>query len=172
MPVRKESYHWAYGIHPLFEMHIPEGYLKDHLVWRFSNAEGGFDDLALLGIVGPHQLGRVSIAHSVDSESPPGIKVSELLAYDGTRDLFADLMQTCAPYSGVSGVQPKVLVRDLGSTGLELESAVQIGATHLVKAFNESDFPQLAANEFSACGQPCTAVLRCRSFSWVSRASY
>jgi serine/threonine-protein kinase HipA len=172
MPVRPESYYSAYGIHPLFEMHIPEGYLKDHLVRRFSKAVGGFDGLALLGIVGPHQLGRVGIARSVDSESPPRINVSELLAHNGAQDLFADLMQTCAPYSGVSGVQPKVLVRDLGSTGLELESAVQIGATHLVKAFNESDFPQLAANEFSACGQPCTAVLRCRSFSWVSRASY
>ncbi len=28
MPVRLESYGWAYGIHPLFEMHIPEGHLK------------------------------------------------------------------------------------------------------------------------------------------------
>jgi serine/threonine-protein kinase HipA len=148
MPVRPESYHWAYGVHPLFEMHIPEGYLKDHLVRRFSKAVGGLDGLALLGIVGPHQLGRVDVARSVDSESPPRIKVSELLAHNGARDPFADLMQTCAPYSGVSGVQPKVLVRDLGSTGLDLESAVHRGATHLVKAFSESDFPQLAANEF------------------------
>jgi serine/threonine-protein kinase HipA len=148
MPVLPESYHWAYGIHPLFEMHIPEGYLKDHLLRRFSKAVDGFDGLALVGIVGPHQLGRVSIARSVDSESPPRIKVSELLAYNGARDLFADLMQTYAPYSGVSGVQPKVLVRDLGSTDFDLDSAVHPGATHLVKAFNESDFPQLAANEF------------------------
>jgi serine/threonine-protein kinase HipA len=29
MPVRLESYGWAYGIHPLFEMHIPEGHLKE-----------------------------------------------------------------------------------------------------------------------------------------------
>ena len=36
MPVRLESYHWEYGIHPLFEMHIPEGHLKDELVRRFS----------------------------------------------------------------------------------------------------------------------------------------
>ncbi|MGK9568519.1 HipA N-terminal domain-containing protein, partial [Salmonella enterica subsp. enterica] len=58
MPVRLESYNWEYGIHPLFEMHLPEGYLKDELVRRFSKSVRGFDDLALLGIVGPHQLGR------------------------------------------------------------------------------------------------------------------
>ena len=57
MPVRLESYTWEYGIHPLFEMHIPEGYLRDELVRRFSKSVRGFDDFALLGIVGPHQLG-------------------------------------------------------------------------------------------------------------------
>jgi serine/threonine-protein kinase HipA len=36
MPVRLESYKWEYGIHPLFEMHIPEGHLKDALMRRFS----------------------------------------------------------------------------------------------------------------------------------------
>lgn len=28
MPVRLKSYTWAYGVHPLFEMHLPEGHLK------------------------------------------------------------------------------------------------------------------------------------------------
>jgi serine/threonine-protein kinase HipA len=67
MPVRLESYKWEYGIHPLFEMHIPEGHLKEELMRRFSKSVRGFDDFALLGIVGPHQLGRISIAqHASD----------------------------------------------------------------------------------------------------------
>lgn len=148
MPVRLESYNWEYGIHPIFEMHIPEGYLKDQLVRRFSKAVQGFDDFALLGVVGPHQLGRIGIAHSVDGESLPEIKLSELLVYDGAQDLFNDLINTYAAYSGVSGVQPKVLVRDVDSTDIDVERLTHRGATHLVKAFNESDFPQLAANEF------------------------
>ncbi len=148
MPVRLESYNWEYGIHPLFEMHIPEGHLKDELVRRFSKTVRGFDDFSLLGIVGPHQLGRISIAHDVGDEPLPGINLAELLVYDGAKDLFDDLMQTYAAYSGVSGVQPKVLVRDVDPAGPDIERLTLRGATHLVKTFNDLDFPQLAANEF------------------------
>lgn len=148
MPVRLESYVWEYGVHPLFEMHIPEGHLKDELVRRFSKSVRGFDDFALLGIVGPHQLGRISITHRVGDESLPEIRLSDLLVYDGAHDLFDDLLKTYAAYSGVSGVQPKVLVRDVGDTDPDVRRLTHRGATHLVKTFNDSDFPQLAANEF------------------------
>lgn len=148
MPVRLESYNWEYGIHPLFEMHIPEGHLKDELVRRFSKSVRGFDDFSLLGIVGPHQLGRISVAHEAGGEPLPEVKLSELLVYDGAQELFDDLLKTYAAYSGVSGVQPKVLVRDAGDRATDVERFTHRGATHLVKAFNHSDFPQLAANEF------------------------
>ncbi|PHN30438.1 type II toxin-antitoxin system HipA family toxin [Pseudomonas sp. ICMP 460] len=148
MPVRLQSYNWAYGIHPLFEMHIPEGHLKAELVRRFSKSVRGFDDFALLGIVGPHQLGRISVAHHAGDESLPEIKLSKVLVYDGTKDLFDDLLKTYAAYSGVSGVQPKVLVRDAGDTVSEVGRLTHRGATHLVKAFNDTDFAHLAANEF------------------------
>lgn len=146
MPVRLESYNWAYGIHPLFEMHIPEGHLKEELVRRFSKSVRGFDNFALLAIVGPHQLGRISITHHASDESLPEIKLSDLLIHDGAKGLFDDLLNTYATYSGVSGVQPKVLVRDV--EGLAIGRLTHRGATHLVKAFNDVDFPQLAANEF------------------------
>ncbi|MBC3303100.1 type II toxin-antitoxin system HipA family toxin [Pseudomonas sp. SWRI18] len=148
MPVRLESYTWTYGIHPLFEMHLPEGHLKAELVRRFSKSVRGFDDFALLGIVGPHQLGRISVTQASAGESLPEIKLSNLLMYDGAKDLFDDLMKTYAAYSGVSGVQPKVLVRDAGDTDPDVACLTHRGATHLVKAFNDSDFAQLAANEF------------------------
>lgn len=148
MPVRLESYNWEYGIHPLFEMHIPEGHLKDALVRRFSKSVKDFDDFALLSIVGPHQLGRISVAHQAGGESLPEVKLSELLVYDGAKDLFEDLLKTYVTYSGVSGVQPKVLVRDIDPVVPDVERLTHRGATHLVKAFNDSEFPQLAANEF------------------------
>ena len=147
MPVRLESYNWAYGIHPLFEMHLPEGHLKAELVRRFSKSVRGFDDFALLSIVGPYQLGRINVTHTHD-ESPPEIRLSDLLVYDGANHLFDDLMNTYAAYSGVSGVQPKVLVRDAGDTNADIARLTHRGATHMVKAFNDSEFAQLAANEF------------------------
>ena len=56
MPSRLESYGREHGIHPVFEMNLPEGALRDELVRRFSKAVRGFDDFALLAIVGPYQL--------------------------------------------------------------------------------------------------------------------
>lgn len=148
MPTRLESYKWEYGIHPLFEMNLPEGHLKEELMRRFSKSVRGFDDFALLGIVGPHQLGRISIAQHVDDDPVPAMKLSSLLVHDGAKDLFAELLSTYAAYSGVSGVQPKVLVRDIDASTPDVDRVTHRGATHLVKAFNESDFPQLAANEY------------------------
>ncbi|MFJ4453004.1 type II toxin-antitoxin system HipA family toxin [Pseudomonas sp. NPDC089392] len=148
MPTRLESYKWEYGIHPLFEMNLPEGHLKEELMRRFSKSVRGFDDFALLGIVGPHQLGRISIAQQAGDDPMPGITLSNLLVHDGAEGLFAKLLGTYATYSGVSGVQPKVLVRDVDATAHAVDRLTHRGATHLVKAFNEADFPQLAANEF------------------------
>jgi HipA-like protein len=58
MPVRRDDYPWQRGLHPIFEMHLPEGILRERLTQMFSKAIHGFDDLHLLSIVGPHQLGR------------------------------------------------------------------------------------------------------------------
>ena len=58
-----------------------------------------------------------------------------------------------ASFSGISGVQPKVLVRDektfaeMEHTGERLSQSYK-GATHIVKLWERNEYPQLAANEF------------------------
>lgn len=147
MPVRLDSYRWENGIAPIFEMNLPEGALRAELTRRFSKAIKGFDDFALLGLVGPHQLGRVSIASDNQAcGKPPATDLSQLLVHDGAQGLFEDLLQTYAQYSGVSGVQPKVLVTG-GNSGT-VERVTHRAATHLVKTFVPDDFPELATNEF------------------------
>ncbi|MCS3841072.1 serine/threonine-protein kinase HipA [Pseudomonas sp. JAI111] len=146
MPVRLESYTWDQGIHPIFEMNLPEGALRDELVRRFSKAVRGFDDFAMLAIVGPYQLGRVGIANAQDSnDRPPETSLADLLVHDGAQGLFDDLLHTYGQYSGVSGVQPKVLVRDNATT---VDRLTHRGATHLVKSFRAEEYPELAANEY------------------------
>lgn len=146
MPVRLESYTWDHGIHPIFEMNLPEGALRDELVRRFSKAVRGFDDFAMLAIVGPYQLGRVGIANAQDSnDRPPETSLADLLVHDGAQGLFDDLLHTYGQYSGVSGVQPKVLVRDNATT---VDRLTHRGATHLVKSFRPEEYPELAANEY------------------------
>ena len=145
MPSRLETYGWEHGIHPVFEMNLPEGALRDELVRRFSKAVRGFDDFALLAIVGPFQLGRLSIANASPADRPPEMSLTDLLVHDGAQGLFEDLLQTYGQYSGVSGVQPKVLVRD--STAA-IDRLTHRGSTHLVKAFRADEYPQLATNEY------------------------
>ncbi|UFQ00487.1 type II toxin-antitoxin system HipA family toxin [Pseudomonas fitomaticsae] len=145
MPTRLESYGWERGIHPVFEMNLPEGALRDELVRRFSKAVRGFDDFALLAIVGPHQLGRLAITSESATERHPETSLAELLVHDGAQGLFDDLLQKYGQYSGVSGVQPKVLVRDSAAA---VDRLTHRGSTHLVKAFRPEEFPELATNEY------------------------
>jgi serine/threonine-protein kinase HipA len=146
MPARLESYTWERGVPPVFEMNLPEGSLRDELVRRFSKAVRGFDDFAMLAIVGPHQLGRVGIANALSAnERPPETSLADLLVHDGAQGLFDDLLHTYGQYSGVSGVQPKVLVRDSATT---IDRLTHRGATHLVKSFRVEEYPELAANEY------------------------
>ena len=60
MPVRLASWDQSLGIHPIFEMNLPEGTLRERLRLDFSKALGTFDNLDLLSIVGRSQIGRLS----------------------------------------------------------------------------------------------------------------
>lgn len=48
MPVRLASWNHGWGIHPIFEMNLPEGFLREKLRLSFAKATGTFDDIDLL----------------------------------------------------------------------------------------------------------------------------
>lgn len=151
MPVRVASYDWRQGLVPIFEMNLPEGVLRERLIRRFAKATGHFDDLDLLGIVGRSQLGRVRYS-GMDQDLDDAIpfqSVDEILRARRDGGLFDHLLETFSQHSGVSGVQPKVLVRDerkLSPEKVRLSSSLR-GATHIVKMWDPVEFPELAANE-------------------------
>jgi Uncharacterized protein related to capsule biosynthesis enzymes len=145
MPVRADQYDSMAGLLPIFEMNLPEGALRERLRLQFAKTIPEFDDLDLLQIVGTSQIGRLrySLQQSVD-ENVPAQDISEILTYKGGADLFAHLLELFATYSGISGMQPKVLVREVQSP----EKITHQGATHIVKSFDPKEYPELAANEF------------------------
>ena len=155
MPVRLASWDTAYGVAPIFEMNLPEGALRERLRMAFAKATGTFDDLDLLGIVGRSQLGRVRFT-AIDAEldeDVPFQSVEEIVSSRRGAELYRYLIEKFAVHSGISGVQPKFLVRDEGklSGGLEAKRALSPsfrGATHIVKFWDPAEFPELAANEF------------------------
>ncbi|HRJ51860.1 MAG TPA: type II toxin-antitoxin system HipA family toxin [Candidatus Thiothrix moscowensis] len=151
MPVMPDQYGYQQGVHPIFQMNLPEGELRELLRNRFQKAVQNFDDLALLGIVGHSQIGRIRIAPAgSEPDAMPLQNMQELRTYAGAEGLFTELMQRYANYSGISGVQPKVLVRDAETVAAtaQLEQVSYRDATHIVKAWNPERFPQLAANEY------------------------
>jgi serine/threonine-protein kinase HipA len=155
MPVRLPSWDVQFGLPPISEMNLPEGVLRERLRLAFAKATGTFDDFDLLGIVGRSQVGRIRYTGHKEQlhEDVPFQSVDEILEKRRGGDLFRYLIDKFASFSGISGVQPKVLVRDeAASVALSKEkhrlSQSYRGATHIVKFWEQNEYPQLAANEF------------------------
>lgn len=147
MPVMREQYDAMGRLHPIFEMNLPEGLLREKLQRAFGKAVPYWDDLSLLAIVGRSQIGRLRYAPAgAPPEDVPSQSVQALLTYRGTEDLFSDLLERYATYSGISGMQPKVLIRD--TADVALDRVTHKGATHIVKTFNPAEYFELAANEY------------------------
>src|SRR6202789_4086040 len=162
MPVRLPSYDVPFGLLPIFEMNLPEGVLRERLRLAFAKATGTFDEFDLLSIVGRSQIGRIRYTGDKEHlhEDVPFQSVDEILGRRRVVDLFRYLLEKFAACSGISGVQPKILVRDekafaaMEHTGHGLSQSCK-GATHIVKMWQPNEHPQLAANEYF-----CLAVAR------------
>jgi len=164
MPVRLPSWSVPFGLPPIFEMNLPEGFLRERLRLAFAKATGAFDEFDLLSIVGRSQIGRIRYTGDKEQlhEDVPFQSIDEILERKRGGDLFRYLLEKFASFSGISGAQPKILVRDekafaeMEHTGHRLSSSYR-GATHIVKLWEPNEYPQLAANEYFCL----TAARRC-----------
>lgn len=141
MPVRLESW-LSRDLHPIFQMNLPEGALLE-AIRRAIAKLAGEDDLTILRVTGGNQIGRNRF--SLQGGSAPGVletteSLDDLLSYPDTEELFHDLVAKYALHSGVSGVQPKVML-DATERG-----TAAVGG-YIVKSWG-AEYPQLAANEF------------------------
>jgi serine/threonine-protein kinase HipA len=143
MPVRTASFSTIAGLPPIFQMNQPEGALRARLVNDFSKG-GRFTDVDMLALTSVGQIGRIRY-------SQPGQDISSDLATESVDDLlrggrpqeiYEYLSAKYARYSGISGVQPKTMVRDVDAPPMTFATP-----THIVKFWTD-EFPDLAANEF------------------------
>jgi serine/threonine-protein kinase HipA len=155
MPVRLPSWDVQFGLAPIFEMNLPEGVLRERLRLGFAKATGTFDDFNLLSIVGRSQVGRIRYTGERENlqEDVPFQSVDEILEKRRGGELFRYLLAKFASFSGISGVQPKIMLRDeaasvpLSKADHRLSQSHR-GATHIVKFWEQNEYPQLAANEY------------------------
>lgn len=141
MPARLES--WVSpDLHPVFQMNLPEGALLEAIRRAIAKIIGD-DEFSILQATGGNQIGRNRFSSGVGGVPPGGTEeesLESILTYPDTRELFHELINRYAVRSGVSGVQPKVLLE-------ATERGTFSSSGFIVKTWGD-DFPQLAANEF------------------------
>jgi serine/threonine-protein kinase HipA len=157
MPIRTESYIYEQGLHPIFQMNLPEGALR-LAIERATAKQFGSDDLTLLSLLGNHQIGRLRYALAdkplpADQLATPHL--NDLLHSNDTA-LFGQLMARYAMASGVAGVQPKVLLDAIDNLPLAATTDIKLSAfnkatlplkKYIVKTWG-AEYPELACNEF------------------------
>jgi len=142
MPIRNASWN-SKKLHPIFQMNMPEGALKETIKNHFSKIET-MDDLNLLKLIGPYMIGRVKFREI--KESKVDLKLEDILT-SSKQNLFNELLNKFAIKSGISGVQPKLLLKAHNKTTMKFEH-------YIVKSW-ENDYPNLALNEYF-CMKACT----------------
>ncbi len=135
MPVRSKDY-INKSLHPLFEMHLPEGYLLSIIKKHFSKIDKT-DDFGLLKIMSSSIKGRVS--YKKKNQQKEHLSLDNLI-HPSNKDLFNTLVDKFALTSALSGVQPKVIARVKDKATLPVNE-------YIVKSWGE-DYPNLALNEF------------------------
>ena len=132
-------------LHPIFDMNVPEGFLADQIKRRMAK-HMQVDEMRLLSIIGGNQIGRLSYENPVEASAPVKAQVGlqEILSADASQGVFDFLVETYFE-SGISGVQPKVLVPDLDKlTG----SRKAMLSSDLIVKSGADEYAHLAQNEF------------------------
>lgn len=147
MPHRAEQYR-SPKMFPLFEMNLPEGYVLEQLRNRFAKA-GRFDPMLLLALTGREAaIGRVSVEILEQGIPTPdaGVPLADILAWSGAEDLFATLAERYLQRTGISGVQPKLLVPE--DVRGEVHGKGALTTRELIVKSAGDEYPGLAVNEF------------------------
>lgn len=136
MPIRQKPYIHT-KLHPIFEMHLPEGYLLSIIKKHFSKFSKT-DDFGLLNIMAPSIKGRVSY-ESDFLRVETNLTLDDLL-HSKNDNLFDELLDRFALNSALSGVQPKVLATIENKATLKIDD-------YIVKSWGEN-YKELALNEY------------------------
>jgi len=143
MPVRYADYPHT-GLHPIFQMNLPEGFVLEALRNRFAKSSP-LSPMLLLAMTGRNEpIGRLRIdmAGLPAIADTPGERLADLIAWDGTEDLFDELLDKYILRSGISGVQPKILVPES-----QADRQTSITRELIIKSGGHQ-WPHLAINEF------------------------
>lgn len=152
----------------VLRQNLPEGYLLSWMHQHFGKTMK-MDDFNILAIIGEDMIGRVRCtrAQEDDLHMNGGESLADLLAWKGTEDLFEYLSKKYASTSGVSGIQPKVLLSAQVDSGRELVEKSSIKDRNLIVKAGGVDWPGLAENEYHCMSMARKAGIVTPQF-WLS----
>jgi len=138
MPIRLPSYNLG-AMHPIFEQNLPEGFVRQRITERLRK-HIRIDDMLFLALQRDYGIGRLQYSSEEFPDVPVGSEsLAEILKWQGSESLFEELLNKYLLQTSISGVQPKVLVRDSRATlnmpGLIIKSGL-------------NEYPGLAVNEY------------------------
>ena len=167
MPLTAKSYN-ANVMPGVLRQNFPEGYLLNWINENFGKTMI-LDDFSRLALTGKDMIGRVRCSMTADASSAPpdSESLAELLTWRGTEDLFSLLAAKYAAASGISGVQPKVLVPRVSDEGSNLIERGTIKNRDLIVKAAGVDYDGLPENEFHCMTIGRNAGLQVPKF-WLS----
>ena len=159
MPVRSQSYSRG-ALFPVFEMNLPEGYVRRYVIERLRK-QIPVDDMLFLALAGNNGIGRLGyLVAGIHHEATPAADLESILQWAGGAGLFSELVERYLLRTtvGVSGVQPKVVVPEGRGTLVTPSLIVKSGT---------DEFPAIAVNEFVCMSIGREAGLEIPEF-WLS----
>ena len=153
MPLEQRVYERG-ALFPIFEMNIPEGYIRQRITERLRK-HIRVDDMLFLALQGNTGVGCLQYrTPGIEAGHTTGEALAEILGWQGQDDLFETLLDKYLLQSSISGVQPKLLVPETRSTSAK--GALVLPS--LIVKKGDDEYPELAVNEYicmrlaQACG--------------------
>lgn len=140
MPVRADSYSNG-SLLPIFEMNLPEGYVRHFMAERLRRFTD-INDLLFLALQGTGGIGRLGYQALQRNEETKSIDLKDLLHPPSDTLIFPELLEQFWLNTTVSGMQPKVSVRQKAAGGFS-DKATLVKPDLIIKAAGE-DWPDLA----------------------------
>jgi len=139
-----ERFHQRGALFPIFEMNIPEGYIRQRITEKLRK-HIQVDDMLFLALQGSAGIGCITYeAEGIEQEEIGAENLAEILTWEGDFDLFEELINKYLLLSNISGIQPKVMVPEV-VTGNEKGALV---LPSLIIKRGDDEFPQIAINEY------------------------
>lgn len=128
-------------LHPIFQMHLPQGPVRQMLEHVIAKAEGS-GDLSLLQALSDNQHGRLRYAEPSKKPNAQSTHNTDKIDNAANADgLFTQMMNNYAKNSAQASVQPRI------NTSLQGKAALPT-PYYIIKSWG-AEYPELACNEYA-----------------------